>query len=98
MGQEFVSYYWDLLGTTKHTLPIIESVIHYGPCIDAASHDLLLAHVTNDVIKHTLFSIGNEKALGPDGYSSLFFKRAWNIVGDDFCAAIKDFFLVLVRS
>jgi len=92
VGQEFVSYYWDLLGTTKHTLPIIKSVIHCRPCIDAASHDLLLAHVTNDVIKHALFSIGNEKASGPNGYSSLFFKRAWSIVGDDFCATIKDFF------
>lgn len=92
VGQEFISYYWDLLGTTKHALPIIESVICCGPCIDAAPFNLLLAHVTNDVIKHALFSIGDEEVAGPNGYSSLFFKRAWSIVGDDFCAAIKDFF------
>jgi hypothetical protein len=29
---------------------------------------------------------------GPNGYLSLFFKKAWSIVGGDFCAAVKDFF------
>jgi len=52
----------------------------------------LLAPVTNELIQQTLFSIDNDKAPGPDGFSSLFFKRAWGIVGGDFCAAIKDFF------
>ncbi|GFZ20850.1 hypothetical protein Acr_29g0000120 [Actinidia rufa] len=37
-------------------------------------------------------SIGDDKAPGPDGYSALFFKRAWNIIGKDFCEAIKEFF------
>ncbi|GFY93055.1 hypothetical protein Acr_08g0014510 [Actinidia rufa] len=31
-------------------------------------------------------------APGPDGYSALFFKRAWSIIGKDFCEAIKEFF------
>jgi hypothetical protein len=39
-----------------------------------------------------LFSIGNDKAPRPDGYSSFFFKKSWDIVGVDFCAAIQDFF------
>jgi hypothetical protein len=92
VGHEFVRYYRNLLGSTKQTIPINEDVIHCGPCLDATSHDFLLGQVTNDLIQHTLFSIGNEKALGPDGYSSLFFKKAWSIVGGDFCAAVKDFF------
>jgi hypothetical protein len=92
VGHEFVRYYRNLLGSTKQTIPINEDVIHCGPCLDATSHDFLLGQVTNDLIQHTLFSIGNEKALGLDGYSSLFFKKAWSIVGGDFCAAVKDFF------
>jgi hypothetical protein len=51
-----------------------------------------LAPVSNEAIKETLFSIGNDKALGPDGYSSLFFKKSWDIVGADFYAAVQDFF------
>jgi hypothetical protein len=34
----------------------------------------------------------DNKALGPDGYTSAFFKKAWSIVGADFCSAVKDFF------
>jgi hypothetical protein len=34
----------------------------------------------------------DDKAPGPDGYTSAFFKKAWNIVGDDFCSAVQDFF------
>jgi len=47
-----------------------------------------LAPVLNDVIKEALFNIGNDKAPGLDGYSSLFFKKSWDIVGADFCAAV----------
>lgn len=32
------------------------------------------------------------KAPGPDGYGSFFFKKAWNIVGDDLCKAGEEFF------
>ena len=92
MGDEFVRYFTNLLGSTKQTDPINEDVIQCGPCIDTTSHDLLLGLVTDDLIQQTLFSIGNEKAPGPDGFSSLFFKKAWRIVGGDFCAAVKDFF------
>lgn len=81
----------DLLSTLKPTFPIIKSVIHYGPCLDVTSYASLLASVIDDDIKHALFSIGNEKALGLGGYS-FFFKRAWSIVRGDFYAAIKDFF------
>jgi hypothetical protein len=49
--------------------------------------------VSNDSIKEALFSIGNDKAPGPDGYLSLFFKTAWDMVGNDLCAAIRDFFV-----
>jgi len=69
-----------------------------GPCIDAGSHSFLLASVSNDSIKKALFSNSNDKAPGPSGYSSYFFKTAWDVVGNDFCAAIRDFFLSLADS
>lgn len=40
-----------------------------------------------------MFSIENEKAPGPDGYSSLFFKQACGVVGRDFYVAMQDFFI-----
>jgi len=67
-------------------------VVHCGACINADSHDLLLTPVIADDIKQVLFSINDDKAPGPDGYTSVFFKKAWNIVGDDFFSAVQDFF------
>ncbi|GJU00845.1 reverse transcriptase domain, reverse transcriptase zinc-binding domain protein [Tanacetum coccineum] len=39
-----------------------------------------------------MFDIGNDRAPGPDGYTSTFFKKGWDIVGFDVCNAIGDFF------
>ena len=39
-----------------------------------------------------MFSIDDAKGPGPDGFSSLFFKRAWSIVGSEVSAVVADFF------
>ncbi|GJY41406.1 RNA-directed DNA polymerase, eukaryota, reverse transcriptase zinc-binding domain protein [Tanacetum coccineum] len=41
-------------------------------------------------IKEALFDIGDNKAPGPDGYSFVFFEKAWKLIGDDFYKAIKE--------
>ncbi|GKD22873.1 RNA-directed DNA polymerase, eukaryota, reverse transcriptase zinc-binding domain protein, partial [Tanacetum coccineum] len=48
--------------------------------------------VTDEEIKKALFDIDDNKAPGPDGFTSKFYKKAWDIVKDDFCNAIKEFF------
>ncbi|XP_074291219.1 uncharacterized protein LOC141617994 [Silene latifolia] len=53
---------------------------------------VLLPPITKEEIKDIFFHIPNDKAPGPDGYSSKFFKDSWDIVGDDIIAAILDFF------
>jgi len=65
-----------LFGASKATIPLDSVVIQCGPCIDPSSHDFLLSPVSNENIRKAVFSIENEKAPGPDGYSSLFFKQA----------------------
>ncbi|GKE39758.1 RNA-directed DNA polymerase, eukaryota, reverse transcriptase zinc-binding domain protein, partial [Tanacetum coccineum] len=43
-------------------------------------------------IKDAMFSIDDDKATGPDGFTLKIFKSAWSVVGSDVCAAVKEFF------
>ncbi|XP_071694810.1 uncharacterized protein [Rutidosis leptorrhynchoides] len=43
-------------------------------------------------IKSAIFDIGNNKSLGPDGYTTEFFMSTWNIIGDDIVRVVQDFF------
>ncbi|KAL2246047.1 UNVERIFIED_CONTAM: hypothetical protein Sindi_2872900 [Sesamum indicum] len=52
---------------------------------------LLLPFTPADV-KQAIFDIAEDKAPGPDGYSSGFFKAAWPIVGQEMTSAVMDFF------
>jgi hypothetical protein len=49
--------------------------------------------ITEEKIRRTLFSMKANKAPGPNGFSTDFFKAAWSVVGSDVVAAIKGFFL-----
>ncbi|XP_031288180.1 uncharacterized protein LOC116146875 [Pistacia vera] len=53
----------------------------------------LTTPITDDEIRTALFSILDDKAPGPDGYTSLFFKRAWEIISTDFRDAVRYFFV-----
>ena len=49
--------------------------------------------VTREEIKEALFKMPGSKAPGPDGYTSEFFKEAWEVIGEDVVVAIQSFFL-----
>ncbi|KAF5933090.1 hypothetical protein HYC85_029261 [Camellia sinensis] len=48
--------------------------------------------ISDQEIKHVLWSLKPNKALGPDGFSAGFFKSAWSIVGKEVTLAIRSFF------
>ncbi|GKB66961.1 hypothetical protein Tco_0928373 [Tanacetum coccineum] len=52
----------------------------------------MIQDVIDKEIKEALFSIGNDKSSGPDGYTAAFFKEASDIVGQDVIKAVKEFF------
>ncbi|GKA41349.1 putative reverse transcriptase domain-containing protein [Tanacetum coccineum] len=51
--------------------------------VSADSFSSMVRPVTDEEIKAAMFSIGDERAPGPDGFSSAFFKKGWDIVGLD---------------
>lgn len=52
----------------------------------------LVAPVTFEEVKGALFDINDEKSRGLDGIGSLFFKKAWDVVGCDVVTAVGEFF------
>nr|GEU72836.1 RNA-directed DNA polymerase, eukaryota [Tanacetum cinerariifolium] len=49
-------------------------------------------NVSRDEIRLAVWNYGENKSLGPDGYTFEFFRKYWNIVGPDFCEAVEYFF------
>ncbi|XP_011083347.1 uncharacterized protein LOC105165891 [Sesamum indicum] len=92
ISQEFVDYYTSLLGTEAQILPVDDGVFEWGPILSPEQTADLCRAVTPLEVKEAIFHISDNKAPGPDGYSSCFFKKAWNIVGDQVCRAVLDFF------
>uniref|UniRef100_A0A803N4X5 RNA-directed DNA polymerase, eukaryota, reverse transcriptase zinc-binding domain protein n=1 Tax=Chenopodium quinoa TaxID=63459 RepID=A0A803N4X5_CHEQI len=54
--------------------------------------DALCRPFTSRDVKEALWNIDDDKAPGPDGFSSKFFKASWAIVGEDITKGVLDFF------
>ena len=92
VADEFVKYYEQLLGNPQACEPLIRDILGTGPLVSPDQIDALTKDISVQEIRKALFDIGDDKSPGPDGYTSCFFKKAWQIVGDDFCGAIEEFF------
>ncbi|GJX13339.1 probable L-cysteine desulfhydrase, chloroplastic [Tanacetum coccineum] len=89
---KFVSYFQTFLGSYDDIFPIDMPEDLFSKKVDAESALHMVRDLSEDEIKVALFDIKDDKAPGPDVFTSKFFKAYWNIVGDDLCAAIQEFF------
>ncbi|GJS62972.1 RNA-directed DNA polymerase, eukaryota [Tanacetum coccineum] len=48
--------------------------------------------ISIDEIKSAVWACGENKSPGPDGFTFEFFRRFWDVIGTDFCLAVKWFF------
>ncbi|GJW31621.1 sodium/hydrogen exchanger 6 [Tanacetum coccineum] len=87
----FVDHYTNFLGVEGDTTPLDTHHLFLKKLISSKA-DHMIREVKNKEIKAAMFDIGNDKAAGPDGYTSVFFKKSWDIVGNDVCNAVRDFF------
>ncbi|KAG7595360.1 Reverse transcriptase domain [Arabidopsis thaliana x Arabidopsis arenosa] len=53
---------------------------------------VLTSVVTGEEVKKVLFSMPNDKSLGPDGFTSEFYKATWGLIGKEFTLAVQSFF------
>ncbi|XP_074313958.1 uncharacterized protein LOC141649160 [Silene latifolia] len=76
-------YYQLLLGSKTSSNNVTDAVVKKGRTCSEAHVLMLMQRVTQAEIKEVMFNIPNDKAPGPDGYSSKFFKDTWDIIGEE---------------
>ncbi|GJR49138.1 RNA-directed DNA polymerase, eukaryota, reverse transcriptase zinc-binding domain protein [Tanacetum coccineum] len=89
---QFVDHFQRFLGVESITQPMEEIDDMFTTKISNEEANGMICPVTDQEIKQAMFDIDNDKAPGPDGFTSCFFKKAWNIVGNDVCDAVREFF------
>ncbi|GKE35688.1 sodium/hydrogen exchanger 6, partial [Tanacetum coccineum] len=88
----FINHYTEFLsqsGTTTH----FHSNDLFCNRLSMEAANSMIPEVSEKEIRDTMFSMGDNKAPGPDGFLAAFFKEAWDIIGVDVCKAIKEFFI-----
>ncbi|GKA65320.1 RNA-directed DNA polymerase, eukaryota, reverse transcriptase zinc-binding domain protein [Tanacetum coccineum] len=90
--EQFVNHFKDLLGKSQHVQALSNMENYVQAKLTEEEALDMIKMVTDDEIKTALFDIDSSKAVGPDGFTSCFFKKAWSYIGKDICLAIKDFF------
>ncbi|XP_022007560.1 uncharacterized protein LOC110906790 [Helianthus annuus] len=87
----FLNHYTNFLGREDRvdTFDIGELFVN---TLSDFSANHMVRSVTRDEVKKAMFGIGENKAPGPDGYTSAFFKHSWDVVGDQVTNAVLDFF------
>ncbi|GKD11164.1 hypothetical protein Tco_1190849, partial [Tanacetum coccineum] len=87
---QFVKHFEDFLGTSFLVDPINADI--FTNTLSMTEAEYMVRDVSQDEIKNALFDIDGDKAPGPDGFSSEFFKKAYDVIGKDFSSAVKEFF------
>lgn len=72
----FTVIYWENNPGKAIDVDILKKV----PMLSDEHAMTLVRDILDQEIKYALFSIGDDKSLGPDGYTSRFFKKSWSIV------------------
>lgn len=73
-------------------LKLIKKIVELGPVVNVEQQASLVRPFCAAEVKKAFFDIDDQKAPGPDGYSSKFFNATWGIVGEDITCAVLDFF------
>ncbi|KAK9704967.1 hypothetical protein RND81_07G023700 [Saponaria officinalis] len=88
----FEDFYLALLGSSNPVTAVHVPTVQNGNLVTDAHCQGLMAPITGKEIRDAMFSIPDDKAPGPDGFTSQFYKDAWGIVGVSVIKAVQSFF------
>ncbi|GKA17405.1 retrotransposon protein, putative, ty1-copia subclass [Tanacetum coccineum] len=83
----FITHYQQFLDTSRDCEDLDTQGLFINRISDESSHDMV-GHVMNNEVKQAMFSIGDDRALSPDGFTSAFFKKSLDVVGPDIYNAV----------
>nr|GEV80746.1 RNA-directed DNA polymerase, eukaryota, reverse transcriptase zinc-binding domain protein [Tanacetum cinerariifolium] len=90
--QEFIKHFQEFLGTKYLVQDIKSDETLFKESLKTKDAEKMISMFLNKEIKDSLFDINDSKAPGFDGFSSPFFKKAWNVIGLDICKAVNELF------
>nr|GFC04621.1 hypothetical protein [Tanacetum cinerariifolium] len=88
VAEALVAHYEMFLGQHGTVIPLCVSNLFQNRLDDVAAIEMI-REVSDQEIKDAIFSMGNDKSPGPDGYTAAFFKEAWDIISKDIMLAIR---------
>ncbi|GJS17916.1 RNA-directed DNA polymerase, eukaryota, reverse transcriptase zinc-binding domain protein [Tanacetum coccineum] len=74
--KQFVNHFQKFLGMPSICSDIVMTNDLFCNVLTPKEAVWMVRNVTNDEVKDAMFDIGDNRALGPDGYTSMFFKKA----------------------
>ncbi|GJW69800.1 RNA-directed DNA polymerase, eukaryota, reverse transcriptase zinc-binding domain protein [Tanacetum coccineum] len=90
IADQFVKHFKNLLGRKVDVQSMDLESLNCQTVGDDVEY--MIISVTGLEIKDALFDICDNKAPGPDGYSTKFYKSAWTVIGKEVYEVVKEFF------
>jgi hypothetical protein len=92
IGGSFTSHFTNLF--TSSNSPIEAEMLDlFEPIITEEDNTFLCSIPSEEEIVEALSSLGSTKALGPNGFTALFYKKYWSIIKADVISRIRNFFI-----
>nr|GEY32220.1 RNA-directed DNA polymerase, eukaryota, reverse transcriptase zinc-binding domain protein [Tanacetum cinerariifolium] len=93
VAEQFVKHFTGFLGNSPAVTNLKEEDSGlFERKISQEEGNLMTFEINDAEIKKTLFDTDDNKAPRPDGFISKFYKKSWEIIKNDFCTTIREFF------
>lgn len=73
---------------------VCTATVQQGPIVSNQHRERLVLPVAEEEVKQAVWSIGGDKAPGPDGFRSQFYKDCWDIINMTYLLECKNFYLL----